>query len=156
MEHTKHTNRSAVIFPKLPPQALVKAADTIIRICRRLPIWNPVEEVSVVGTLLPHTLHLHRARLEIPKVLLSEPWLLVHLYTLPAKWRWGRLVRGQGGQDAFGSLPRTPVRRGEEVKGVISAEEGAETSSCVEGLRPAFGGELHAVVGDGLVDIPVF
>jgi hypothetical protein len=42
------------------------------------------------------------------------------------------------------------------VEGVVCAKEGPQALSCVEGLRPAFGGELYAVVGDGLVDVAVF
>lgn len=39
---------------------------------------------------------------------------------------------------------------------VVCAEEGAESSSGVVGLGPAFWCEFYAVVGDGLVDISVF
>ena len=42
------------------------------------------------------------------------------------------------------------------MKGIVRAQEGTQTSSCIVGLSPAVGGELDTVVGDYLVDLAVF
>jgi hypothetical protein len=42
------------------------------------------------------------------------------------------------------------------VKGIICAEEGAQTSASLVGLCPAILGELYTMVGNCLVDISVF
>ena len=112
--------------------------------------------MSIISTLLPHPLHLRTAWLEVPKILLPQPRLLIHLYAVAGEGRGGRLVRGQGREDAFCGLPRAAVGRGEEVQGVIWLEEGPQTAAGFVGLVPAVGGELHSVVWEGLVDIAVF
>ena len=42
------------------------------------------------------------------------------------------------------------------MEGVGGVEESTESVACGEGLRPAFWGELDAVVGGCLVDFAVF
>lgn len=68
-----------VVFPEQPPQGLIEAADPVVGIRSRLPVGDPVEEVPVVCPLLPHALHLGGTWLEVAKVLLAQPGLLVHL-----------------------------------------------------------------------------
>lgn len=117
--------------------------------------------MPVVGPLLPHALHLGAAGLEVAKILLAQPRLLVHLDVLALEGRGPvgplAVVRGgEGLQDALGGLARAAVGGGEEVEAVGGPEHGAEAAAGVAGLAPAQGGELYAMVGDGLVDFAVF
>lgn len=75
----QHAHAGKVFLAKESPQALVKATDAVISICSALSVWNPVEEVSVVGTLLPHSFHFGRAWLEVAEVLLAQTRLLENL-----------------------------------------------------------------------------
>jgi hypothetical protein len=111
--------------------------------------------VAVVGPLLPHALHLGAARLEVAKVLLAEARLLVDLDAVAAEGGRFRVVGGQSGEDAVGGLARAAVGRGEEVEGVVRAEELAEAAAGFVGLGPAVCGELDPVIRCGLVDVAV-
>lgn len=104
----------------------------------------------------PHPRHLLAARLEIAKILLPQPRLLIHLNPMPRKRRWRRVRRRKCVQDTFRRLPRASVGGSEEMQGVIGTKEGAELQACGFGLLPSVGGEFDAVVGDGLVDFAVF
>lgn len=75
----ENQNAGKVLIGKLPPKALIKPTHTIIRIRRRLPIRYPIKEVSVRRPLMPHPLHLSRARLKIAEILFADPRLLVNL-----------------------------------------------------------------------------
>ena len=79
--------------------------------------------MAIVGPLLPHALHLGTAWLEVSKVLLAQARLLVDLDIGSAERRRHGIVRGEGREDALGSLPRATVGRGEEVKRVVRTEE---------------------------------
>lgn len=92
------------------PQALVEATDTIVRVCRALAIRYAVEEVTIVGPLLPHALHLGGTWLKVAKVLFSYPWLFVYGYLVARKGRWRGVVRGQRAEDAFCRFARSAVR----------------------------------------------
>lgn len=65
------TYTRAVILAKQPPKRLIEATHSVICICSRFAVRNTVEEVAVVRSLHPHSFHLFRTRLEIPKILLS-------------------------------------------------------------------------------------
>ena len=51
---------------------------------------------------------------------------------------------------------RAGVGRGEELDRVVWVEQLAEAVPGFAGLRPSFGCELYAVVGNVLVDVSVF
>ena len=154
MRH-KHADAREAFFSELPPETLVEAADPIICIRCAFTIWDPIEEMSVVGALLPHTTHLRRRRLEVAEILFAQAGLFVDLDGVPRERR-GRGGRGgQGGEDAFCGFARPSVGGGEEVEGVGGAEEGAEFATCFVGLGPAICGEFDAVVWYGLVDVAV-
>jgi hypothetical protein len=152
---TKYANARKVILAKLAPQTLVEAADPIIGIGSALAVGNPVEEVAVVGALLPHALHLGAARLEVAKVLLAQARLLVDLDVAPLERARIGVVAGQGGQDAFGGLSRAPVRTREEMQGVVGAQQRPQPAAGLVGLLPSFRRQLDAVVGDSLVDVAI-
>lgn len=82
----KHTDTRKVGLAKAPPQTLIKPTDTIVCICRTLPIWNAIEKVSIVRPLLPHTLHLVATWLEVAKVLFSQPGLFVDFDRMSVEW----------------------------------------------------------------------
>lgn len=145
-----------VVLAKLPPQALVEAANTIVGIGSTLAIGNAVEEVTIVGAFLPHALHLSAAGLKVAKVLLAQAGFFVDLDVCALERGGLVLVRGQGSQDAFGGLACAAVWGGEEVDSVVGTQELAQAAAGIIGLGPAIGGQLDAVVGDRLVDLAVF
>lgn len=98
-----------VVVLERSPQTLIEATDTIVRVCRTLAIRYAVEEVSIVGSLLPHALHLGGTWLEVAKVLLSYPWLFEYSYLVAGEGRWCWVVRGQCAEDTFGRLTRSTV-----------------------------------------------
>jgi hypothetical protein len=140
-----------VLVAKLSPQALVEATDAVVCIGSTLAVGNAIEEVAVVGALLPHALHFGGTWLEVAKVLLAQAGLFEDL----------DLVTGEG--------------RGQELDRVIRLEERTELPSCIFGLvvrvsmrlsvpdqchcgaylGDAVRRQLHAVVGDELVDVAV-
>ena len=144
-----------VVLAKLTPQALVEAADAVVGVGGALAVGDPVEEVAVVGALLPHAFHLGAAWLEVAKVLLAEAGLLVDFDVGAAEGGGAGLVGGEGGEDALGGLTGAAVGRGEEVDGVVGAEEVAHTASGVVGLGPALLGQFDSVIGDGLMDLAI-
>ena len=152
----QHADARKVILAKLPPQALVEATNAIVGIGGALAVGDAVEEVAVVGSLLPHALHLGAAGLKVAKVLLAQPRLLVDLDVGALKGRGLALVGRQRGEDAFGRLAGSTVGRCEEVQCVVGAEELAKALASFVGLGPAFGRELDSVVGDALVDFSIF
>lgn len=95
MRH-EDADAGAIIFAELPPEALVEAADAIIRVGRGLAVRDTVEEVAVVGAFLPHLLHGLGARLKVAKVLFAESRFLVHLDRTAAEGR-GRFIVGREG-----------------------------------------------------------
>lgn len=99
-----------VFLTKLPPQALVEAADTVVSVRSALPVRDAVEEVAVVCSFLPHAFHLSTAWLEVAKVLLSQTRLFIHFDRMSWKGRRGRIITRQGAEDAFGGLSGTAVR----------------------------------------------
>ena len=123
--HTKNANAGEVVFPKLAPQALVEAGDMVVSIGSALAVGNAVEKVAVVGALLPHAFHLGATGLEVSEVLLPQPGLLVDgdLISLERGGFW--VVGGQGLEYAFGGLSCSSVGGGEELDGVVGAEEGS-------------------------------
>lgn len=66
-----------------------------------------------------------------------------------------RVVAGQSGQDAFCGLACAAVGAGEELNGVVSAQQLAQPAAGIVCLLPSFVCELYAVVGNRLVDIAV-
>lgn len=155
MRH-KHAHAREALLPELAPETLIEAADAIVRVRGALAVRDAVEEVPVVGALLPHPRHLRGRGLEVAEILFAQAGLLVDFDVLSREGRGGGGGGGQGGEDAFGGFARAPVGGGEEVEGVGGAQEGAEFAPGGVGLRTAFWGELDAVVGDGLVDVAVF
>lgn len=152
----ENTDAGKVVLAKLAPETLVEAADAVVSVGGALAVGDAVEEVAVVSTFLPHALHFGAAGLKVAKVLLAEAGLFIDLDAGAAERRGAGIVRGQGGEDAFGGFAGAAVGRSEDLKGVIGAEEFAKSASSVVGLVPAFGGEFHPVIGDGLVDVFVF
>lgn len=113
-----------VLVPELPPHALVEATDSIVRIGGALAVGYSIEEVTVVCPLPPHALHLRRTGLEIAEVLLSQPGLFVELDLGPAEGGGAILEGGrQGLEDALGGLAGAAVGGGEDLEGVVGAEE---------------------------------
>ncbi|KAH0250575.1 phosphoglycerate mutase-like protein, partial [Aureobasidium melanogenum] len=47
-----------IVFTEVAPQALVEAANTIVGIGSTLAVGDAVEEMTIVGALLPHAFHL--------------------------------------------------------------------------------------------------
>ncbi len=86
MRH-EHAHTGTVVLAKQAPQALVEAADAVVRVGGRLAVGDAVEEVPVLRALAPHALHLGRRRLEVAKVLLAQARLLVHLDRMAARER---------------------------------------------------------------------
>lgn len=111
-----------VLLAKQSPQALVEAADAVVCICGALSVGDAVEEVAVVGALLPHPLHFSRTWLEISKVLLPQPGLLEDLNLVTWKGGGCMLVRGKRAEDAFGGFARAAVGRGKELEGVVGSQ----------------------------------
>jgi hypothetical protein len=164
-----------VLVAKLSPQALVEATDAVVCIGSTLAVGNAIEEVAVVGALLPHALHFGGTWLEVAKVLLAQAGLFEDLDLVTGEGRGRGVVRGQRAQDALGSFARAAVGRGEELDRVIRLEERTELPSCIFGLvvrvsmrlsvpdqchcgaylGDAVRRQLHAVVGDELVDVAV-
>ena len=121
----QHTDARKVLVAELSPQALVEATDAVIGVGGALAIRNAVEEVAVVGALLPHPLHFGRAWLEVAKVLLSQARLLEDGDLVAREGRRGRIVRGQSAQDAFCGLAGAAVRRCIELQRVVRPEQRA-------------------------------
>jgi hypothetical protein len=99
-----------VVVTELSPQALVEAAHPVVCIGRTLAIRYAVEEMPVIGPLLPHALHFCRAWLEVAKVLFSQPRLFVDGDLVAWEGRGRGVVRGQRAEDAFGRFARSAVR----------------------------------------------
>lgn len=89
---TKNTDAGKVFLAELAPQALVEARDTVVGVSGALTVGDAVEEVAVVGTFLPHALHLGAARLEVAKILFTETGLLIDLDVVALKGRGLRVV----------------------------------------------------------------
>lgn len=151
----EHADAGEAVLAKLAPQALVEAAHAVIGVGGALAVGDAVEEVPVVGALLPHALHLVGAGLEVAKVLLAEPRLLVHLDVGPAEGGRLRVVGRERLEDALGRLTGAPVGRREEVERVVRPEEVAEATAGFAGLYRPFWRELDSVVGDRLVYLPL-
>jgi hypothetical protein len=154
-KRTQHADARKVVLAKLAPQALVEAADAVVGVGGALAVGDAVEEVAVVGALLPHALHLGAAGLEVTKVLLAQAGLLVDLDVVALEGAGLGVVAGQGGQDALGGLARAAVRAREEVQCVVGTQHGAQTAARLVRLLPSLWCDLDAVVGDGLVDVAV-
>ena len=117
-------NAREIRVPKLSPYALIEPTHAVIRICCALAVWDAVEEVTVVCSLLPHAFHLRRTRLEVAKVLFTQSRLFIHLYLMHGE-RGGTLllvIAGQRSEDSFGGVARSTIGRGVELEGVIWAE----------------------------------
>lgn len=153
--HTENTHAGEVVLAKLPPETLVEATDTVVGVGSTLAVGYPVEEVAIVCALLPHPLHLSGTWLEVSKILLAKPRLLVDLDVVPLEGRGLGLVRSQCGQDPLGGLPCAAVGRGEEVQRVVGAEHLAQAPARIVGLLPAILSQLDAVVRNRLVDLAV-
>ena len=174
----QHTHAREVRLAELAPHALVEAAHAIVCVGGALAVGDAVEEVAVVGALLPHALHLGGAWLEVAKVLLAETRLFEDGNLITREGRRGGVVGGEGTQDAFGGLAGAAVGRGEELERVVWLEQRAQLPACFFRLElwsikaargrmrngrrgrraylaPAQLGELHAVVGDELVNVAV-
>lgn len=154
-ELTQDAYAGKVIFSKLTPQALVEATNTVVGICSALSVGYTIEEMAIVGPLLPHALHFSTTWLEISKILLSQTGLLVDFDAGPTVRRGLGVVRGQGGQDALGGLSCATIWRREEVEGVVWPEQLAQAAARFMGLGPAILRELHTVIRDCLVYIAV-
>jgi hypothetical protein len=139
----------------LPPKTLVETTNSIVGIGGTLSVGDAVKEVAVVGSLLPHAFHLVAAWLEVAKVLLTQPGLLIHLDVRSAKRRRVGVVRSQAVEDAFCCLPGSAVGGCEEVEGVVGAEQFTKTAASIVGLVPALWCELYSVIRHGLVNITV-
>jgi hypothetical protein len=105
----QHAHAREVGLAKLPPHALVEAAHAVIGVGGAFSIGNAVEEVAIVGALLPHALHLGRTWLEVAKVLLAEARLFEDGDLVARKGRRRRLVRGERAQDTLGRLPGASI-----------------------------------------------
>lgn len=152
---TQDAYAGKVIFSKLTPQALVEATNTVIGICSALSVGYTIEEVAIVGSLLPHALHFSATWLEVSKILLSQTGLLVDFDAGPTVRRGLGIVRGQGGQDALSGLSCAAIWRREEVEGVVWPEQLAQAAARFMGLGPAILRELHTMIGDCLVYIAI-
>ncbi|KAB8349546.1 hypothetical protein FH972_023573 [Carpinus fangiana] len=99
----QYADRCKVVFAEASPEGLVEAADAIIGVCSTFTVWYAIEEVAVVGTFLPHALHLCRAGLEVAKVLLAQAWLLPYFDAVPWEWAGPLLfsIGRQGSEDSF-------------------------------------------------------
>lgn len=82
----KYTNARKVFLPNLPPQTLIEARDSIVRIRSTFTIRYPIEEVAVVCPLSPHPFHLVSTGLEVSEILLPNPWFLIDLYLTSTEW----------------------------------------------------------------------
>jgi hypothetical protein len=116
----KHTNRRKLLLPKTPPQTLIKPTNPIIRISRTLPIRNPIEEMSIVRSFLPHPLHFRTAWLEVAEVLFPDARFFIDFYGVAVERR-GRGFGGfgEGFEDAFSCFAGTAVGGGVELEGVV-------------------------------------
>ncbi len=133
----QHAHAGEVVFAEGAPQRLVEAADAVVGVGGGLAVGDAVEEVAVVGPFLPHPFHLGRAGLEVAEVLLAQPGFFVYLDGVAGERGGGRVVGGQGVEDAFGGLAGSAVGAGEEVEGVVGFEEGAELEAgffCLDHL----------------------
>lgn len=118
----QHTNTREVSLPKAPPQTLIKSAHSIIRIRRTLAIRNTIEEVSIIRSLLPHTLHFAATWLEVAEILLSQSGFFIDLDGMSAERRRGAsLGRGrcEGAEDAFCRFAGAAVGGRVELEGVV-------------------------------------
>lgn len=91
----QHTDAREVLFAELPPQALVEATDSIIRIRRTLAVGDTVKEVTVISAFLPHSFHLGTAWLKVAKVLFAKARLFVNGDGMSWEGTWGRVIGGQ-------------------------------------------------------------
>jgi hypothetical protein len=144
-----------IVLIETTPKRIIETRNPIVGVSSTLAVWYAVEEVSVVCPLLPHAFHLCSAWLEISEVLFSQPWFFIYFDCMSRKRRRCRIIARQGGQNAFCCLTCTPVRRSEEMEGIVRAEEGSEFAACFEGLLMAFRCETDAVVWHSLMDVAV-
>lgn len=140
----------------MPPQALVEAAHSVVGVGCALAVGDPVEEVAVVGALLPHAFHLGATWLEVAEILLAQPRLLVDFDVGAAKGRGLRVVGGEGCEETLCGFAGAAVGRREDLEGVVWAEKVAEAAACFVGLGPSFWCEFYSVIWDGLVYLAVF
>jgi hypothetical protein len=105
----KNTDAGKVLFPKRPPQRLVEPTNSVICVGSRFTVWDPIEKVPIIRPLKPHALHLRRAWLEVAKILLSQPWLLINLDGVSWKGRGRRCIGGEGLEYTFGCLPGSAI-----------------------------------------------
>ena len=127
----EHAHTGEVVVLEGSPQTLVEATDTVVGIRCTLAVGYAVEEVAIIGPLLPHPLHFGRAWLEVAKVLFAYPRLFVDGYLVAGKRRWRGVIGSQSAEDAFGGLACSAVGRRVELERVVGLEEGAELASCL-------------------------
>lgn len=125
----QHAHAWKIGLAELSPHALIEAAHTVVGVGGTFSIGDSVEEVAVVGSLLPHALHLGGAWLEVAKVLLAETRLFKDGDLVAREGRGRGLVRGEGAQDAFGGLARAAVGRRKELDRVVWLEERAKLAA---------------------------
>lgn len=151
----EHTDAGKVVVSKRSPQTLVEATHAIIGIRCTLAVRYAVEEVAIVGPLLPHALHFGRAWLEVAEILLPYPGLLEDGDLVAGKGRGRGVVRRQRAQDALCRLACPAVGRGIELEGIVGLEQRAELAPSLFCLGPAMLGQLYPVIGNKLVDVAV-
>lgn len=171
----QHAHAWKVRLAELSPHALVETAHTVVGVGGAFSVGDSVEEVAVVGSLLPHALHLGGTWLKVAKILFTKTRLFKDGDFVTREGRRRRIVGGERAEDAFGGLAGTPVRRGEELEGIVWFEKrtklpasflglyGAKVVNCElhrmkhprTYLTPAQLGELDAVVWNELVDVAI-
>lgn len=129
----KHKHTRKVILRKLSPKTLIEPRDPIICIRGALTIRNPVEEVPVGCTLVPHPFHLLAAWLKVTEVLLTDARLFVDFDGAAVG------VGCQGLDDTSGGLTGSCVGRGDDLDGVFGTEELEEAVTSFEGLEEISG-----------------
>src|SRR5215471_5614045 len=148
----ENAHASKVIFPKKSPQRLIEPTDAIVGIRCRLPVRDPVEEMTIISTLLPYTFHLGGAWLEVSKVLLPQPRFFINLYSVSRERRRRRVIGCERREYAFCGLACSTVWRSKKMEGIIWPEQRAESASSFKCLILPLWGEFDLVIGDGLVD----
>lgn len=126
----QHTHAREIVFAETPPQRFVEAGDAVIGVGCGFAVGDAIEEMAVVGALLPHAAHFGGAGLEVSEILFAEAGFLVDFDRVPWEGRGRGGGGGQGVEEAFGGFACAAVGRGEEVESVIGAEEGAEFYAC--------------------------
>lgn len=126
----KHTHAREVFFSEAPPERFVEAGNTIVGIGGGFSVGDPVEEVTVVGTLLPHAAHFGGAGLEVSEILFAQAGFFVDFYGVTGERRRGGGGGGEGIEYSFGGFTGSTVGRCEEVECVVGAEKGAQFYTC--------------------------